>query len=187
MGDKDYAIVPEKEFFQMKSDVDKIKKNPFQAYATDDFVEAVNNLVKAVNSLTELFRTAAEEMKLEERETETIGRKMDPLFGKIDILVDQNQKIARGIVAVADMLERTGKTSWREEQQPAPMNPQPMQMQPRPPMMQGPSGPMSPQRMPSMAPPGMQKPTYPMGPMPAPQAGGMPMPPPPLKKKGLFG
>ncbi len=179
---KDYAIVPEEEVLKLKRDVEQIKKNPFQAYATDDFIESVNNLSKAINSLINLFSAAAEEMKLEERETETIGRKMDPLFAKIDMLVDQNQKIARGIVAVADMLS-TGKPAWREEQ-PAPVQ---QQMQPRPMMMQGPSGPMAPQRMPSMAPQMGQRPQ--MGPpsVPAPPSPGMPMPPMPVKKKGLFG
>jgi hypothetical protein len=184
---KDYAIVPEEEVLKLKSDVEKIKKNPFQAYGSEDLIESMNNLTKAINALLELFKSAAEEMKLEERETETIGRKMDPLFSKVDMLFDQNQKIARGIVAVADMLERTspGKPGWREEQ-PAPITPQPMPVQPRPPIMPGPSGPMAPPRMTSMAlPTGARPPT---GGMPAPTAAGMPLPPPPVaKKKGLFG
>jgi hypothetical protein len=143
-------------------------------------------------------------MKIEEREAETVGKKMDPMFSKIDMILDQNQKIARGIVAVADMMETQKPGAWRKEAEPAPIsapqNNQPM-MQPRPQMMAGPSGPMAPQRTPGMAPP--SGPRMPLGPMGPPQggmrppaqgaptgtpSGGMPMPPPPqLRKKGLFG
>ena len=171
---KDYAIVPEEEVLKLKSDVEKIKRNPFQAYGSEDLIESINNMTKAINSLIELFRTAAEEMKLEERETETIGRRIEPMFAKLDMLVDQNQKIARGVVAVADMLER--QPSAREEQISLP----PPSMQPRP---FAPQSPMSPQRMQGMPPP-MGAPKQ-MGMPPAPA--GMPMPPPPAKKKSFFG
>lgn len=168
---KDYAIVPEEDVLKLKQDVAQIKRNPFQAYGSGDLIESMNNMTKAINSLIDLFKTAAEEMKFEERETETIGRRMDPLFAKIDLLVDQNQKIARGVVAVADMLE---KPSAREE--PITLPPPSFQRQ-----SFAPPNPMAPPRMPSSMPPSMARP---MGMPPAPA--GMPMPPPP-KKKGLFG
>ena len=186
---RDYAIVPEEEVNKLKSDMEKLKKNPLQSYGSDDLIEAMSNLTKAINSMTELFKTAAEEMKFEERETETIGRKMDPMFSKIDMLLDQNQKIARGVVAVADMLSEKPAPSPAPRQETTISSPSMGMQMPQRPMapMQGPSGSMSPQRMagnnPPMVgqgpmPPGMARPPMPPSGMPA---------PPPVKKKGMFG
>jgi len=172
---KDYAIVPEEEVLKLKKDVEQIKRNPFQAYASEDLIESINNLTKAINALLELFKTAAEEMKLEEKEAETIGKKIDPLFSKIDLLVDQNQKIAKGIVAIADMLEK----------QPAKENQitLPPPSQPRAPFTPPtPVAPVAPPRMPGATQAGAKPPISTLAVPP-----GMPAPPPPAKKKGLFG
>lgn len=206
---KDYAIVPEKEVLQLKQDVDAIKKNPFQAYGTGNFIDAVNDLTKAVNSLIDLFKTAAEEMKLEEREAETIAKSIEPMFSKIDTLVNQNEKIARGIVAVADMMEnsqhakpsRPTSYSGSSDIPPGQGTLPKTQMPPRP-IVQGRPGmppPMGAKPMPPMPPrpkpgmgmqagmpggPSMMPPPSGMAPPPSP---GMPLPPPPAKKKGFFG
>lgn len=175
---EDYALVPEKEVMQLKRDVENIKKNPFAAYGGQDLVESISNLTKSINALIELFRTASQEINLEEREAETVGKKIDPMFEKIDVLLEQNKKIARGVVAVAEMLQsrpvsQPPPAMQRMEappQMPYPQMGQPM-MQPRQQMM--------PQR-PQMPP---------MSSMPSQPSSSRALPPipPAPKKKGLFG
>ncbi len=105
----DYTMIPEREFLQVKKEVEQIKKDPFAAYSEkDEIVKAMQDLTKTLSSLNNIFEKAADELKLEERSTETIGKKLDPLFEKLDLLIDQNKKIAKGLVAVADMLESKG-------------------------------------------------------------------------------
>ena len=168
--DDDYAIVPEKEVLQMKRDLESLKRNPLSGIDSgSDLITSMNNLTKAINSLIELFQKAAEEIRLEDRSSEAIVKKVEPLFEKIDMLVDQNKKIAKGIVAVADMLEA--------KQEEKPMQPQMQQQQapyPRQPMY-GPA-PMPP--YPQMG--GYPQP-QPLMPRPLP-----PQPPLGQPRKGLF-
>ncbi len=145
----EYALVPEKEVRRLREDIDSIKKNPLGSLGGNDLVESIKNLNAAINSLTELFKTAAEELKIEERETQTIATKVEPLLEKIDLIMDQNKKIARGIVAVADMLGGV------EEEKPA--------FSPRPPVFTSRQGPMMP---PSLPPPPAMPPAPPAPPAP---------------------
>lgn len=140
----EYALVPEKEVRRLREDIDSIKKNPLGSFGGNELVESIKNLNAAINSLTELFKTAAEDLKIEERESQTIATKVEPLIGKIDLIMDQNKKIARGIVAVADML------GGAEEESPAP-TPRPPVFQPRPAQMMPPALPPPP--APPAAPP----------------------------------
>ncbi len=68
--------------------------------------EAMLRLTETLEHFTELLQGAINEMKLEEREEELIATELRPLHDKIEQLLDQNQKIAQGIVAIADMLSR---------------------------------------------------------------------------------
>ena len=163
--EEEYELVPEKEVEDLKKDIDEIKKNPFgSSPSAKELVRAIKDLNDSVNHLIGLFRDAADAMKLEEKESEAIGKKLAPMLQKMDSLIDQNEKIARGIVGVADMVreDMSGKTepqrpSFRisspiEEQESAPMAPPSMAQQrmsqiapapdisPPPGMMQGMGG-----------------------------------------------
>jgi hypothetical protein len=147
----EYALVPEKEVRRLRDDIDAIKKNPLGSLGGNELVESIKNLNAAINSLTELFKTAAEDLKIEERESQTIATKVEPLLEKIDMIMDQNKKIARGIVAVADMI------GGAEEEKPA-FSPRPPAFQPRPAQMMPPSLPPPPSAPPAPpAPPAPRK------------------------------
>jgi hypothetical protein len=62
-----------------------------------------------------LFRDAADAMKLEEKESDAIGKKISPMLDKLNTLIDQNEKIARGIVGVAEMVREDVR---KQQQQP---------------------------------------------------------------------
>jgi len=112
----EYEIVPHKEVLELKKQVDEIKAHPFGSTSEGkEMLAAIRRLSESMDNLTGLFQEAAEQMKLEERESELIGQKLDPLFLKIDDLIEQNKKIAKGILAVADMVkEDFSKARLRE-------------------------------------------------------------------------
>ena len=160
--DDDYAIVPEKEVLQMKRDLESLKRNPLSGIDSgSDLITSMNNLTRAINSLIELFQKAAEEIKLEDKSSEAIVKKVEPLFEKIDMLVDQNKKIAKGIVAVADMLEAKQEERPAPQQQQAPYPRQPMYgpapMPPSPPMGAFQPQPLMPRPLPPQPPLGQPR------------------------------
>ncbi len=73
---------------------------------SNDPTEAIQKLTETLDQFMGLLQAAISEMKLEEREEELITTELRPLHDKMEQLLDQNQKIAQGIVAIADMLNR---------------------------------------------------------------------------------
>jgi len=185
MPEEEYALVPQKEFFKLKRDVEAIKKNPLTGLGGEDLIASINELRNAINNLLELFKTAAEEIKLEQRESETIAQKLDPLFSKIDEIVEQNKKLAKGLVAIADLVSeiKSGKQAPPVQQKPV----SPQALTPAPAITQKPLPPIpSTAIMPKPLPP---PPIAKISPtQPTEQTKGAPLPPPPApqKKKWLF-
>ena len=175
MTEEEYAIVSKKEFLKLKQELDKLKKNPLEGSpAGANLQESIESLNKSLTGMMELFKEAGDQLKIEERDTQIVAKKLDPITDKIETLIEQNQKIAKGIIAVADMVkekldEIEAKTSAPKHVEEKPELP-PLGGAPPPP---GPE-PMGPPSGPGMAPP-MPGPA-PMGPEPMPQGPGAPMP-----------
>lgn len=132
MAEEDYDLVPHKEVLELKKQVDEIKAHPFGSTSEGkQMLEAILKLSESMDRLTSLFQEAAEQMKLEEREAELIGKKLDPLFGRMDDMIEQNKRIAKGIIAVADIVkENSGRPMQRSSPPPIrvePLSAQPMQ------------------------------------------------------------
>lgn len=171
MADDDYTLLSSKEVSELKQDVDYLKKNPFGGVKSGkSLLEAIDQLNENISQLIEIFKEASEQVKAEEREADVIIKRIEPIERKLDELSDQNQKIAKGILAVADMVAaQDAKQRQRQmpSQQQRPMQPRPqMPMQPRLPPMGG---------------------TAPV--IPKPSMPGLPPLTPPAReeKKGLFG
>lgn len=173
----DYTLLSSKEVSELKQDVDYLKKNPFGGLKSGrSLQESIEKLNENIEMLIEIFKEASEQVKAEERESDVLIKRIMPMEQKLDELSDQNQKIAKGILAVADMVAAKEQEKPRPvQQQRPPQQSQPQQMIPRPmPQIQQPMN----QRMP------------PMGGMPPPPTmGTLPplMPPKKEEKKGLFG
>ncbi|MBI5881201.1 hypothetical protein HZB90_03660 [archaeon] len=137
MDEEEYAIVSKKEFLALKKELDKLKKNPLEGSETGENLQSsIDNLSKSLNVMLEVFKQAAEDMKLEEHESETVGKQLNPMNEKLDTLIDQNQKIAKGIVAIADMVkEKLEEISEKAESKPRlpPLGPAPSPRQMPPP------------------------------------------------------
>ncbi|MFQ6027911.1 MAG: hypothetical protein ACE5Q6_10505, partial [Dehalococcoidia bacterium] len=111
-----------------KKELDRLKKNPLEGSEAGENLQAsIDNLNKSLNVMLEVFKQAAEDMKLDEHDSELVGKQIGPINEKIDTLIDQNQKIAKGIVAIADMvkekLEEIGHAAPEPKPAPAPALP----------------------------------------------------------------
>ena len=134
-----------------------------------DLQASIDGLNQSINSLIGLFKEAAESLKIEEKEASLVASKIDPLFEKLDMIIEQNKKIARGIVAVADMIdERLPKLKGPEKPMPMPERPMFPPLSSPPPFSAPPPSPMGPPLHPmSMpAPPGMRPMPLPPRPLP---------------------
>jgi hypothetical protein len=185
MAEDEYAIVSKKEFLALKKELERLKQNPLEGSESGENLQAsIDNLNKSLNVMLEVFKQAAEDMKLEEHDSETLAKQMGPLTDKIDMLVDQNQKIAKGIVAIADMVkEKLEEIEHKQEERP---RLPPLGSGPAPPPSGfggPPSGPPPPIGAPQGVEPGGLPPLTPPGAPPA----GPGMPPPPEKKDIMGG
>jgi DNA repair exonuclease SbcCD ATPase subunit len=63
------------------------------------------DLAKSINSLIRLFAEASQEMKMDTHDAVLVGQKIDRIIDRLEKIEIQNEKIAKGIVALADMIE----------------------------------------------------------------------------------
>ncbi len=202
MDNDEYELMPHKALAGMKKELAELRTHAASIEPKTGLPKetstSIDNLTKSINSMMGLFKKASEEMKLEERDEQLLGKQIKPLMEKIDMLLDQNKKIAKGIVAVADLVkekipeiekkvdeeeEYMKKEVERHEEKKVKMPPPGMDMGP-PPGAMPPSGmPPPPGGMPP--PPGVpsEMPEH-LPPLGAEAPGGIPpppggMPPPP--------
>lgn len=141
MADEDeYEILPHKEIEDLKNELDALKKGP-----TPESRNQMQKLNDSINSLLGLFKEASSQMNLEEEEANLVSQKLIPLEEKMDQILDQNQKIAEGIVALADLVKDMRdrmkndqkqmprfRTGMPQDNSPIPPRPDFGQMPPRP-------------------------------------------------------
>lgn len=151
---------------------------------------SMEKLSKSLNDMIDMFSSAATAMHVDEKEEKALT----PVMRRLDTLIDQNQKIASGILAVADMfreevpkiqdalhrLEFSAPKQVPKMQRPEMHMPRPMPRHAAPHMPRPAPGP-APRPMPSAA-PQMEKPPMPPG------LSDFEKPPAPEKKKksGMF-
>lgn len=190
MTEDEYAIVSKKEFLTLKKELERLKRNPLEGSESGETLQAsIDNLNKSLNVMLEVFKQAADDLKLEEHDSDTLFKQMGPLTDKIDTLIDQNQKIAKGIVAIADMVkEKLEEIEKKQDERPKlpPLGggPRPPAPSRGPPSYGPPPGPSfgSPMGPPSFGGPDGMDDLPPLTPPGAPQMGSFPPP-----KKDIMG
>lgn len=164
MPEDDYTLMSSKDVSELKQDVEYLKKNPLGgSKESRTLLQSIERLNDSISQLIEIFKEAGEQVKAEERESDIIVRRIEPIGKQLAELSEQNQKIAKGILAVADMV-------GQREERPRALPPMGMPM-PRP--MPRPMTPI-PKPMPRLPPTG------------APLPPGLPVPKK-EEKKGFFG
>jgi chromosome segregation ATPase len=180
--DEDYELLPHREIQRLKEEISKLKGG--ESVDTDkELKRAVTRLAEKIESMNDILEAASQDLREEDKEAEIIKEKIDPIMEKMESLDEQNQKIARGLVAINDIVTqkleeisglveemRTMATDVKDLKMELRRRPSPMSM-PRP------SAPRPPE--PSL-PPG---PTVP----PPPEGGPQKLDLRPPKKRGLFG
>lgn len=102
----DFEIIPEKEISNLKKEIQKVKENPFgDNESSGRFYKTIDNLNDSMSNMLNLFKIAADGMQNEEKEEVFLAEKIKPLSEKIDKLLEQNEKIAKALVAIADMVD----------------------------------------------------------------------------------
>ncbi len=97
--DDEYEILPRNEIEELRREVKKIQKNPFgETKESITLLDSMEKLTDSINKLLMLFEKTEKEI-VDEYE------KNKPAEALNDIL-DQNEKIAKGTLAVADLIKR---------------------------------------------------------------------------------
>ncbi len=96
-----------KELAELKKQVEDIKK--MSGSSPSNVQDSMERLNKSINDLQIVFKSAIEELKSEEQEEITFSKKIEPMVKKLNTVHEQNERIAEGIVALADMLEEMKK------------------------------------------------------------------------------
>ena len=97
--DDEYEILPKDELDYLRKEVEKLKKNPYGDTETGKtLLDSMQELNNSINKLISLFQTTQKELVEE-------YSKSNPSETLSEIL-DQNEKIAKGTLAVADLIKK---------------------------------------------------------------------------------
>ena len=104
----DYELVAKDDLATLRKEVENVKKNPVQNYESSlTLIEAMDHLADQISRLLDLFERANKEMQ------EDYQKGLHRESQKLDTVIAQNEKIARGILALVD---RDGAAKQRVQQ-----------------------------------------------------------------------
>ncbi len=103
----DDSFLPSDEMDKMRREIDILKKKQgiTDEPQNNEMKESMTMLSKSLGSLTKIFKEASEEMKMDTHDAVLVSQKLDRMLDRLDKIEAQNEKIAKGVVAVADMIE----------------------------------------------------------------------------------
>ena len=180
LKETDYELVPFKEIDSLKRELNKLKEFPVPS--AKKLSIGMEDLAVKLDRMTSIMEEAAHMVKVDEGGL-SFEEKMRPLINKMNKVLDQNAEIAKGILAVADLVNSVSeKVEKLESKEPLMPKPRITESMPPPPGAMPPPGNMPPP--PETAPEGMPPPPPPgaMPPPPEPAAAGLPPPPPPPRE-----
>lgn len=102
MADDLYDLMPHSKIKELEAQIEELKKG--EPTSNVSLKRSIDDLNKNIRSMMELFRIAAEEMKMEERQTTNVSVRVKSVYEQMKDVLDQNQKIANGILALADIM-----------------------------------------------------------------------------------
>ncbi|PIN68631.1 hypothetical protein COV93_08770 [Candidatus Woesearchaeota archaeon CG11_big_fil_rev_8_21_14_0_20_43_8] len=113
MAEGDYELIPHKEILDLKTQIEELRKQKGLVergaeaeieITNKELYDSMNKLIEGINQLIKLFKRAGEEFSHYD-ESDSYVKKLTPMEKKIDEALEQNKKIARGILAVSDSLK----------------------------------------------------------------------------------
>jgi hypothetical protein len=179
MAKEEYEVIPHKLLSDLKYDVEALKKKLTEPdQKVNELILEIESLKDSIHDLNNVFTKALEHTKEDD-----VVKTINILKEKMDTVVNQNETIAQGMIAISDKVE-----DWMNTQNQS-------QIRPMQPQMSAPPSPSVSQDMPDsdmtqryMGPPARTAPQ--MQSMDMPQANAssdFPPPPPNVSKKRSLG
>lgn len=101
--DDEYELLPKEEIDNLKKEIERLKKSPFgEAKEAENLLDAINNLNANIRKLIEIFTNAQAELESHYLESGSPAEDLKDIK-------EQNEQIAQGILAVADMVKETNE------------------------------------------------------------------------------
>ncbi|MFT4304173.1 MAG: hypothetical protein ACMXYG_06425 [Candidatus Woesearchaeota archaeon] len=104
MGEDDYELIPHSELKKIEGEIEELRSKGAQSKSA--MTPSLDELSNSIKSLLTVFTEAKNELRIEDEEKELIAKKVDPMLNKLDSLLDQNEKLAEGILSLADMIKK---------------------------------------------------------------------------------
>ena len=115
------------EINKIKKDIDMLKKKQgIEEPRENTLQESMSRLARSINALLKVFQEASEELKTDTHDAVLVSEKLDKIIDRLDKVEIQNEKIAKGLVAVADMVEELQSSPLQRERMSLP-KPKPIQ------------------------------------------------------------
>ncbi|NTV23972.1 MAG: hypothetical protein HGA85_06410 [Nanoarchaeota archaeon] len=96
----------------MKKDLDFLKRRmPEPENDKDNLRESVESLSRSMGTMMKIFKEASADMKMDTHDAVLVSQRLDKILDRLDKIETQNEKIAKGIVAIADMIEELQRSS----------------------------------------------------------------------------
>lgn len=116
--DEDYELISQNELKDLKKQIDEIKNTSGSVPEQEkrSLQTSIDALTISITKLLDVFKDANKHMK--DSETDVLD-KVNPMILKMDDLLEQNKKIAKGIVAIADMVKDQQEAIGKQQREAA--------------------------------------------------------------------
>ena len=100
------TLLPTEEVDRLKREIGTLRRRQWLIEPpSDDMRSSMAAMSRSINSLLRVFKEASEDMKMDTHEAVLVSQKIEKILERLDKIEIQNEKIAKGIVAIADMIE----------------------------------------------------------------------------------
>jgi septation ring formation regulator EzrA len=99
----DFELMPREQIKKLKEELSRLRAAT--PGANEELLDGVKQLSAKLDSMTKVFESAEQDLMEEDKTAEIIKDKIDPILLKVTEIEDQNKKIAKGLVAINDILE----------------------------------------------------------------------------------
>ncbi len=99
----DFEIMPREQIKKLREEISRLKTGT--GPASEELIDAIKTLSMKLDSMSKIFESAEQDLLEEDKTAEIIKDKIDPILQKVTEIDDQNKKIAKGLVAINDILE----------------------------------------------------------------------------------
>ena len=105
-----------KDISELKKELEMMKGR--KDISVKELYQTVQKLAQTMSDMLEVFGAAAEQMKQEEKEYGAETKKHEIIIAKLDKVIEQNKRIAEGMVSVVEMVKEKLVMPAKEREEP---------------------------------------------------------------------